>query len=69
VVEALFDVFSSEGTLTTDVLRHSIAETVPLSKTMSEELVRLRNWATGRSRLATGSRTAAGDGSRRKIEL
>ena len=69
VVEALFDAFSSDGTLTTDILRHSIAQTVPLSKTMSEELVRLRSWATGRSRLATGSRSEAGDGLRRKIEL
>lgn len=69
VVEALFDAFSGEMPLTTDVLRHSIAQTVPLSRTMSEELVRLRNWAAGRSRLATGSRTEAADGTRRKIEL
>ena len=69
VVEALFDAFSNDGMLTTDVLRHSISQSVPLSKTMSEELVRLRNWATGRSRLASGARTETADGSRRKIEL
>lgn len=69
VVEALFDAFSGDGELSTAVVANSLAQTVPLSRTMSEELVRLRNWASGRSRLATGARSEAGDGGRRKIEL
>lgn len=69
IVEALFDAFSTSGRLSTDILRNSLAQTVPLSKTMSEELGRLRSWAAGRSRLATGSKAAPGDEARRKIEL
>ncbi len=69
VVEALFDAFSGDGELSTAVVANSLAQTVPLSRTMSEELVRLRNWASGRSRLATGTRSESGDGGRRKIEL
>jgi hypothetical protein len=44
-------------------------ETVPLSKTMSEELNRLRNWAQGRARPASGAAAAAPTEMRRKIEL
>ncbi|MFM7078030.1 MAG: AAA family ATPase [Planctomycetaceae bacterium] len=69
VVEALFDAFSGDRDLSTEIVANSLAQTVPLSRTMSEELVRLRNWASGRSRLATGTRSDTGDGGRRKIEL
>ena len=36
---------------------------------MSEELNRLRTWATGRSRPASGALTRIADETRRKIEL
>jgi hypothetical protein len=54
----------------TKLLENSVRETVPLSKTMSEELSRLREWSQGRARPA--SKTAAIDEQsqmRRKIEL
>jgi AAA+ superfamily predicted ATPase len=69
IVSGLFDAFSEEIELDTPTLLASLHETVPLSKTMSEELVRLRNWAQGRARPASGSLAAASTEVRRKIEL
>ena len=40
--------------LNTEILLASLIETVPLSKTMSEEINRLRTWSQGRTRPATG---------------
>lgn len=68
IVSALYDAFSRNGELDQQTLRNSLAETVPLSKTMHEELSRLRSWATGRARPASGSESVAPE-LRRKIEL
>ncbi len=69
IISALFDSFSRQVPLDTSIIRASLAETVPLSKTMNEELSRLRNWAAGRARPASGVATRATEESRRKIEL
>jgi SpoVK/Ycf46/Vps4 family AAA+-type ATPase len=69
VISALFDAFSRKSELTTDILLASLEETVPLSRTMSEELNRLRTWAAGRARPATGTDAAVRTEIRRKIEL
>jgi AAA+ superfamily predicted ATPase len=69
IVSGLFDAFSTESELTTDILLASLSETVPLSKTMSEDLNRLRTWAQGRARPASGAVAAPIQGTRRKIEL
>jgi SpoVK/Ycf46/Vps4 family AAA+-type ATPase len=69
VVSGLFDAFSKSTELNTEILRLSLAETVPLSKTMSEELNRLRTWAQGRARPASGGQTTEAAEVRRKIEL
>ena len=69
VIAGLFDAFSGQTDLSTEIVKSAIAETVPLSKTMSEELSRLRTWAMGRSRPASGAMTHITDESRRKIEL
>jgi len=53
VISGLFDAFSKKGSLTTEILKHAIQSTVPLSKTMNEELARLRSWAVGRARMAS----------------
>ena len=56
--------------LNTDIIVNSLGETIPLSKTMSEELTRLRGWATGRARPATKPiESVENKHSRRKIEL
>jgi ATP-dependent 26S proteasome regulatory subunit len=69
VISGLFDAFSGQTELNTAILKAAIGETVPLSKTMSEELNSLRTWATGRSRPASGAIAQAADEGRRKIEL
>ncbi len=53
VVSALFDAFYRGEELSTELIAQAIAQTVPLSKTMSDQLTQLRSWAQGRARLAT----------------
>lgn len=69
VIAALFDSFSRQAQLDNDAIMASLAETVPLSKTMNEELNRLRNWAVGRARPASGVAARPPEEARRKIEL
>lgn len=69
IISGLFDAFGKGSELTTEILRAGLMETVPLSKTMSEELSRLRAWAQGRARPATGATAAVTSAFRRKIEL
>ncbi len=69
IVSGLFDAFSQKMELSTEIVRESIAQTVPLSKTMNEELNRLRTWAAGRARPATGSEQTVRADVRRKLEL
>lgn len=69
IISALFDAFSQQQDLNTEIIKANLEETVPLSKTMSEELNRLRTWAVGRARLASGAEVQAIDQVRRKIEL
>ncbi|HEY7088343.1 MAG TPA: hypothetical protein VH518_09665, partial [Tepidisphaeraceae bacterium] len=70
IISGLFDAFSGGRELDTPILLGSLAETVPLSKTMNEELGRLRTWAQGRARPATGAAPTSGASEiRRKIEL
>ena len=47
----------------------SVLETVPLSKTMSEELERMRTWVQGRARPASGIITSSPKPNVRKIEI
>jgi len=49
IISALFDSFEKKVPLTTEMLSRAVAETVPLSKTMREEMESLRNWASGRA--------------------
>jgi AAA+ superfamily predicted ATPase len=69
VISALFDAFSKQGKLTTEIILNSLGETVPLSRTMSEDLDKLRSWAAGRARLASTKATTNVEEVRRKIEL
>lgn len=69
IISALFDAFSQQSDLTTEIIKNSLEQTIPLSRTMSEELNRLRNWSNGRARPATGTESNQIKESRRKIEL
>ncbi|MGO8702315.1 MAG: AAA family ATPase [Candidatus Brocadiia bacterium] len=70
IVSALFDVYYEKKDLTTEALVKSLRASVPLSKTMSEDIAELRRWADGRARPATtdaaGMETAQG---KRKLEM
>lgn len=69
IISALFESFSQQVPLSTEIIKRTLVETVPLSKTMHEELARLRNWAAGRARPASGPEARVSGEARRKIEL
>jgi ATP-dependent 26S proteasome regulatory subunit len=69
VIAALFEAFSSREELRSEHIEKTMAETVPLSRTMSEEMNRLRNWASGRARPASIGQVRVVEESGRKIEL
>jgi len=70
VISAMFDVFYEKQDLTTERLLESLRQTVPLSKTMSEDIDTLRKWAEGRARPATSAEVAAEAGEeRRRLEI
>jgi hypothetical protein len=50
IVSALHDSFFADRELETEDMMHAIEETVPLSRTMREEVQRLRAWAADRAR-------------------
>lgn len=57
VSAALFDVFDKGEDLSTNAILNSIEITVPLSRTMKEEIERLRDWAQDRARPASATQT------------
>ncbi len=69
IVAALFDAFYQKRDLTDDDIIKAISETVPLSKTMEEEIRTLREWCSTRTRHAsvTAEEIAAKPG--RKLEF
>jgi len=70
IISAMFDVFYEKQPMTTDRLLKSINQTVPLSKTMSEDVDGLREWANGRARLATSREIAVEPGAdKRQLEI
>ncbi|HVV01473.1 MAG TPA: AAA family ATPase, partial [Verrucomicrobiae bacterium] len=54
---ALYDAFSQKTDLNTAHVLRAISETVPLARTMSEQIAGLRQWADGRARHASACRT------------
>jgi hypothetical protein len=55
VVSALYDAFAEEKDLSPAHLERAIAEALPLSLTMREEIARLREWARTRTRAASSA--------------
>ena len=54
IIAALYDAFDDgERELNMDGLKHAIAATVPLSRTMREQVNGLRNWARTHARQAS----------------
>ncbi|MDQ6630850.1 MAG: AAA family ATPase [Verrucomicrobiota bacterium] len=69
IISALYDAFSAGEELTTEHILFAVRETVPLSKTMDEQINRLRSWADGRARNASVARTSTNENERRRMEF
>ena len=69
IISALYDVFCLNKDLETQDIQKSLRETVPLSRTMSEKLSALRNWADGRARYASVQDGEKAMAARRKLEI
>jgi len=69
VISAMFDMFYEKQNMTTERLLESIRQTVPLSKTMSEDIDGLRKWAEGRARSANNPSPIDESADKRKYEI
>lgn len=69
IISAMFDVFYEKKKLSSETLLESIGETVPLSKTMGEDIDHLRDWAKGRARFATSPEVEKGETYKRNIDI
>ena len=69
VISSLYDVFYLSKELETTDLLNSVKETVPLSRTMAEEISALRGWAEGRARYASQRGQDSSVQMRRKLEM
>jgi SpoVK/Ycf46/Vps4 family AAA+-type ATPase len=73
IVSALFDEYDKNGkagVLTSEGVLHSLAETVPLARTMKEKIAALRNWCKTRARPASSAwQGQGGPEAGRKIEI
>ena len=66
---ALYDAFYAKAEITTESILVTLAQTVPLAKTMDEQINRLRNWAESRARNASTPREALAASTVRRMEL
>ena len=66
---ALYDAFYGHVELTTAHVLAALVQTVPLAKTMDEQINRLRSWAEGRARNASVPRNQPGEEPTRRMEL
>jgi AAA+ superfamily predicted ATPase len=55
----LYEAFYAKTDLTTDHILHAVSETVPLSRTMAEQIERQRAWVAGRARDASRPRSTS----------
>jgi ATP-dependent 26S proteasome regulatory subunit len=69
IISALYDAFYARHELGTADVQEALTQTVPLAKTMDEQISRLRAWAEGRARNASVPRATKGEIARRKMEL
>jgi len=53
IISAMYDAFDGGEDLRDGYIYNSLAQTVPLSRTMEEEIKRLREWADSRARMAS----------------
>jgi hypothetical protein len=56
---ALYDAFYAKEQIKTEHVMTALGQTVPLAKTMAEQINELRSWAEGRARYASGPRAGS----------
>jgi len=66
---ALYDAFYGHTEITTGHVLTALSQTVPLAKTMDEQISRLRSWADGRARNASVPRAVLREAESRRMEL
>jgi len=66
---ALYDAFYAQDELTTEHVLIALGQTVPLARTMDEQINRLRTWAEGRARNASVPRDSQKASPARRMEL
>jgi SpoVK/Ycf46/Vps4 family AAA+-type ATPase len=66
---ALYDAFYAKQDLTMEHVQTALSQTVPLAKTMDEQINRLRSWAEGRARNASVARDAKKGDTMRRMEF
>jgi SpoVK/Ycf46/Vps4 family AAA+-type ATPase len=69
IISALFDSYFEKHDLTDEALVQAARDSVPLSRTMVEEITKLRKWADGRARNATGPQAIKTVGRTERLEL
>lgn len=69
IISALYDAFYSREELSSSYVLASLAETVPLAKTMSEKINALRKWAIGRARNASVAHAITTDGAAGEVVI
>ena len=69
VISALYDAFDKDDELSDEYIAQAIEETVPLSRTMQEDIASMRDWAKSRARLASEELNLQEREPLRKIEI
>lgn len=69
IISSLYDAFYTKTELNTDHILEALHQTVPLSKTMDEQLSRLRTWADGRARHASVPKALLNAPEHRRMEF
>ncbi len=69
VISAMYDAFDDGCEVETGHILRAIANTVPLARTMDEQINRLRTWASGRARSASDTAAEEGGSPMRRVEF
>ncbi len=69
VISALYDAFDKDEEINDEYLLQGVEETVPLSRTMQEEIASMRDWAKSRARLASRAVELEDRDAVRKIDI
>jgi SpoVK/Ycf46/Vps4 family AAA+-type ATPase len=67
IIDAMFKAYSEDREVTLKDIETAASDTMPLSKTMAEDINKLRQWAKGRARYANKKLAEKAEGLRTKM--